>query len=397
MTYPRADIEPDLLKWAREKAGFDTVAAAKKISVKEERLISWEEGGNKPTINQLRKAANVYKVPVSVLYLAERPETFQPMRDLRRLPGDGLRFYSPGLTREMEMARQKRNLAIELADELREEPKHFTLKATMNEDPEQLGHRIRSALAINNHLQAQWREPRVAFNVWREHMEELGVLVFQMKLVDSDEASGFALTDKELPIIAVNRKDVFARRVFSLLHEFTHLMLRISGTSDLHIDASRPPEDEKIEIYCNKVAASALMPRDHLLGEDIVQFHGGDFEWHDNEIDEIALRYSVSREAIVRRLLTFGRTSEKFYIEKRSQYAAEHVARIERQREQYRSTDKEFRMNPARDTVLDNGRPFVRLVIDNYHQDRITLSEASGYLGVKVRHIPKIEYSLRGI
>ena len=113
MTYPRADINPDLLKWAREKAGFDTAAAAKKISVKEERLISWEEGGNKPTINQLRKAANVYKVPVSVLYLAERPKTFQPMRDLRRLPGDGLRFYSPGLTREMEMARQKRNLAIE--------------------------------------------------------------------------------------------------------------------------------------------------------------------------------------------------------------------------------------------------------------------------------------------
>ena len=44
-----------------------------------------------------------------------------------------------------------------------------------------------------------------------------------------------------------------------------------------------------------------------------------------------------------------------------------------------------------RETIADFGRPFVRAVIENYHQDRITLSEVSGYLGVKVRHIPVIE------
>lgn len=44
-----------------------------------------------------------------------------------------------------------------------------------------------------------------------------------------------------------------------------------------------------------------------------------------------------------------------------------------------------------RETIADFGRPFVRAVIENYHQDRLTLSDVSGYLGVKARHIPTIE------
>ena len=47
-----------------------------------------------------------------------------------------------------------------------------------------------------------------------------------------------------------------------------------------------------------------------------------------------------------------------------------------------------------RETVADFGKPFVRRVIENDHQDRISLSEVSGYLGVKVRHVTGIERQL---
>ena len=33
------------------------------------------------------------------------------------------------------------------------------------------------------------------------------------------------------------------------------------------------------------------------------------------------------------------------------------------------------------------------MLLDNYHQDRMTLSEISGYLGLKVKHFPKLEES----
>lgn len=396
MAPPRANIKPKLLEWARKKAGFSTEDAAKKIGVKEDRLINWEGNKLQPTIKQLRKAAHVYRVPVSVLYLGEPPATFQPMRDLRRLPGAGMRTYSPGLLREMEFAQQKRELAIELHEDIGEEIDTFELQATPQEDAEIVGQRIRQALGIAYHEQARWRDPRVGFNAWREYVEQLGVLVFQFKNVPSDEVSGFALAENRLPVIAVNRKDVFSRRVFSLMHEFSHLLLRISGTSDLDVDATRPPEDAAIEVFCNKVAAATLLPRDHFLGEDIVQARGAGMSvWSDQEVSELADRYSVSRIAVVRRLLTLGRTSQAFYREKQAQYNAEYDARKKREKE--RNKGKEFRLNPARDTVLDNGKPYVRLVINNYHQDRITLSEVSGYLGVKIKHLLRIENSIRGL
>jgi hypothetical protein len=34
----------------------------------------------------------------------------------------------------------------------------------------------------------------------------------------------------------------------------------------------------------------------------------------------------------------------------------------------------------------------VRMVLGSYHQERITLSDDSGYLGLKVKHIPKLEH-----
>ena len=149
MLHPRANIQPEMLVWARDKAGFSIEIAAKKLSVKEDRLILWESGELQPTIKQLRKAAHIYKIPVSVLYLAEPPTTFQPMRDLRRMPGVGLRFFSPALLREMEFAQQKRMLAIELSEDIREEIIPFGLLATPDENTEHVLRRVREALGRN--------------------------------------------------------------------------------------------------------------------------------------------------------------------------------------------------------------------------------------------------------
>jgi len=393
MASPKADITASVLKWARNSAGLNNEEAARRLRVKQEKLSAWENGEDQPTIKQLRRIGSLYKRPVSVFYLAEEPVGFQVMRDLRRLPGTGLREFSPALVYEMRLAQQRRELAIELYEDIEERPPQFSIQAGLEENPESLGARVRNALELTYGEQVRWGEPRIAFNSLRDRIERLGVLVFQMTRVESDEASGFALAEHILPAIAINRKDVWSRRAFSLLHEFVHLMLRVSGASDLDVNAARPPEDARVEIFCNHVAAAALLPQEHFLAEAIVQNAGtATQEWPDEQIEELARLYGVSREAVVRRLLTFGRATDAFYRRKRGQYAAEHKAR--REAERTKAADKEFRRNPARDVVLDNGKPFVRLVLNNYHQDRITLSEVSGYLGVRVKHLPRIEMTV---
>jgi hypothetical protein len=46
--------------------------------------------------------------------------------------------------------------------------------------------------------------------------------------------------------------------------------------------------------------------------------------------------------------------------------------------------------------VSSLGVPYVRAVLDALHSDRITLSDVSDYLGVRVKHLPKIETFVLG-
>lgn len=390
----KAIINPALISWARDSAGFTVAEAAQKLNIEPERLIGWEDPAfdDGPSIPQLRKLATLFKRPLAVFYLPEPPKSFTVMRDLRRLPATGIRRYSPALQMEIRAAYERRELALELAADLEQETPKFTLTATTDEDPEQVGERIRAKFGVTVQLQSQWRDNdgRAGFNAWRHRIEDAGVLVFQTTRFPSEDASGFAIAADTLPVIAVNRKDAPTRRTFSLLHELTHLMLHVSGVSDLVTDAARPPEDQRLEIFCNQVAGAALIPKDALLSNQLVVAQGArSANWSDGEVSELARQFNVSREALLRRLLTFDRTTVEFYGQKRQQYLAEYLANKERQKEQPEGAD--MKRNMPQETVSNFGRPLIRMLLGNYYQDRITLSEVSGYLGLKVKHIPKLE------
>lgn len=388
----KALITPALITWARDTAGFSIAEAADKLDIEAATLTAWEDpndGDAAPSIPQLRKLAGLFKRPLAVFYLPEPPIKFQVMRDLRRLPGTGLRHYSPALQMEIRAAAERRELALDLAADLDEEIPEFSLKADLKEDPETVGQHIRTALGVTDDLQRNWRDAdgRTGFNSWRSRIEATGTLVFQSAAIDSEEASGFAIFHDTSPVISVNRKDALTRRTFSLLHEFAHLMIHVSGVSDLETDAKRPPEDQAIEVFCNRIAAAALMPKDSLLTEPGVAQQGMQSEaWSDPQINDLARRFNVSREAILRRLLTFDRTTNAFYARKRGQYIAEYQAQRAREREQA----KDIKRNMPQETVSHFGKPLVRMLLNNYWQDRMTLSAVSGYLGLKVKHIPKL-------
>ena len=290
----------------------------------------------------------------------------------------------------MRFAQQRRELALDLINELDETPVLFPLFTSLGADPEELATKIRRRLDISYPLQVTWRDPRVAFNAWRAQVEALGVLVFQMDRVSSNEVSGFAISEEALPVISISRKNTpFSRRTFGLLHEFVHLMLRQSGVSDLDVETSRPPEVQRVEIFCNHVAAAALMPRERFLGEDILHWRSARAEWDDSENEELAKVYSVSREAVVRRLLNFNRTSESFYRRKRAQYQAEYEALRAKEKAKFQEQEQNYRRNPPQDAVSNFGKPFIRLVLNTYYQDRITLSDVSS-LPIRLSPTPTI-------
>ncbi len=387
----KAIVKSKMLVWTRETAGLNIEIAAKKLGTSTARISAWEDDKteDRPTIKQLQKMAEIYKRPLGVFYLQQIPPTFKVLSDYRKPIGSQPRHYSPELMLEQRLINQRREQALELANYLEIKPTVFRLDADLDDDPEAIGARIRSYLQVSPEEQIGWSNNRIAFNAWREKVEEIGVLIFQISRVSSHELSGLAISYKVYPVIAINRKDTsFQRRSFTLFHEFAHLMLRKSGISELDIDTTHPAEEQRVEVWCNAVAAAVLIPRESFLSDEIVQRRLID-DWSDQQIELIARKFSVSREAVVRRLNGFHLASDTFYRTKQQQYANEWQKSQDRKKVGHKP--QSFMKNPTQDVFSELGRPFVHLVLNTFYSHFITLSDVSSYLGVRVRHVPTIE------
>lgn len=382
----KAVVKRELLEWARSDAGFTLEQAAKRIAVRPERLAEWEAGTRWPTITQLRKIAEVYHRPLAVFFLDVPPKAFSAMHDFRRLAGVGPEPESPKLNLQVRRAYQRREVALDLFRELGEPfpALPFTLK--LSDDPEDAGARIREALRLPLETQFAWKDDREAFNAWRAALEESGVLVFQAIRVEVREMRGFSISETPLPAIVVNRKDAQRGRIFTLLHEYTHILLGLGGLCDLGEVGLGTPEDERIEVFCNRVAAAALLPREALLRMDVVRTQPtGTMTWSDEALQEIATQFNVSVEAVLRRLLTLGRTSTKFYQQRREALLKAYATAMKKRR---------GFVPPGQEPLSTGGRLFVRLVLQGYYQEKITSSDLSDFLSVRLNHLPKIEQAV---
>ncbi|MBT9488061.1 MAG: ImmA/IrrE family metallo-endopeptidase [Rubrivivax sp.] len=383
-----ATVKPEILVWARTSAGFTGEAAAAALKIEPGLLAAWETqaGDERPSVPQLRSMAALYKRPLAVFYLQEVPLRFQVLSDLRRPALGEDRTYSPQLTLEIRSAQQRRELALELRAELEEPVEPFPFRLAV-ENIEQAGEAVRLFLGLQPaHLQNLGGDAtgRQAFNLWRVAIERSGVLVFQSSRVSQSEASGFALAYDTLPVVVVNRKDVPQRRLFSMLHEFVHVALRESGVSDLKLDLVQVQTPD-IELLCNSIAAAALMPKDVILSElDLAT--DGRRQLSDDVILRVARRFGVSRPALLLRLIGQRQATWDFYFEKIAQYAAEHERELAA-----RSPAKDMKRNMAQESLSNLGRPFVGLVLGNYFQRRITLSDVAGHLGIRVKHVEALQ------
>lgn len=386
----KAFINHELLVWARRTASLSLADGAKAAKVSEAVLTEWEQGGDAPTITKLRLLAKAYKRPLAVFYLPEPPLDFSPLKDFRRLPGEIAGLLSPALAAQINAAHERRELALELYDQLGEAPAPIALAATLATDPDQLGRHIRTMLGITLTVQQTWRDDRIAYNTWRRRIEDAGVLVFQLTKVGVKEARGFAIAKQPVPVIAVNARDWYTARSFSLLHELAHLILgesSISDYSDATDSEARPPEANRIEVFCNAVAAATLIPKDDLLAMPLVARHNG-MTWSDEDLAALGKTFGVSDEAILRRLLTLGKTSRAFYSEKRRAY--------EELTQRLASRKSKGGPKPHELTLGRYGSGFSRLVLQGYYQRRLTLSDVSGYLGIKLPWIGRLEAAAYG-
>ncbi len=149
-----------MLRWARSRAKLTIEDAAMAAHVTVERLKAWEsdDDEDRPTLGQLRDIAAKYHFPLAVFYLPEPPKDFSPLRDFRRLTKVEEEPISANLAYHIRSAYNRRELALELFQDLNTRPEPIALRATLDDNPEELGRSIRTFLRVDD--QAQKRAAR---------------------------------------------------------------------------------------------------------------------------------------------------------------------------------------------------------------------------------------------
>ena len=267
---------------------------------------------------------------------------------------------------------------MELMEEIDESPRVFRATAGAKDDVEQVAKHLRDAIGVSTAEQSSWRVDSEAFKQWRSLLERAGILTLQATDLRLKEARGFSISMKPLPVVVVNIKDAPRGRIFTLLHETTHVMLNEGGICDLH--------DADAEAFCNRVAGAALFPREALLGTSIVRQHKrGDSTWTDFELQEISREFGGSREAALVRLLGLGLTTQSFYDRMRDKFLKQYA-------QQQKEREKAGGFAPPHVIAISSaGSLFTGLVVESFNREKITASDVSDYLQIRLKHLKELQ------
>jgi Zn-dependent peptidase ImmA (M78 family)/transcriptional regulator with XRE-family HTH domain len=384
-TRNEALITPEVLRWAVTESGREPSWIARRLNISAQRLSDWIDGASRPTVRQARLLADVLKRPFELFYLPGPPLAAQELHDFRRLPGQIAGRPSPELRLEVRKAHFRCDIARELFGEAEGVPELQLPTISQQDDAEAASAALLGALGAGMASRPRFGTDRAAFAWWRERAEQVGILVFQMRGVDLDEARAFSIGAPDLPVAVVNNRDSAHGKAFSLLHEATHIALRRAGLCDLDDHEARRPEDLRIEVFCNRVAGACLVPSAALTALPAVARATASSEWTDEDLRAIAARFGASREVVLRRLLILERTSQAFYQRKRDQWLQEYSRR---------ATRRAGPVPPHFVALGSNGPRLTRLVLESVARERVSLHDAANYLELRVAHFPKLEAAL---
>ena len=295
-------VNQDLIRWALDRQHLTRDAIAKKVNVKPASLAKWEEGAARPTLRQAKQLALSLKIPFGFLFLSAPPVEEVPLPDLRTVAVGEQRVPSPDLRDVLHDALLKQRWYRAYLEEQGAKPLPFVGRFSVNGHHGEVAGDVKDTLAINVNM-------RQGISTWEEFLRQLirraersGVLVLRSGVVgnnthrtlDVDEFRGFAISDSFAPLLFLNSRDSRAAQIFTLAHELAHLWVNESGISNPDYRVRSIEQGNRVERFCNRVAAEILVPSQ--------EFWAAWNEQHSTEanVQALAFRFKVSRFVVLR-------------------------------------------------------------------------------------------------
>jgi len=365
--------------------------AAAKVSVAVDKLKEWEAGTSQPTIKQAQTLAKVYKRPFALFFLPEVPRDFQPLQDFRKSGSKSLTTSSIFIIREIQ---QKQAWISDVNSENEEDKLAFVGRFSIKDNPQTVAKDILSTLNIKP---ASYKTDN-PIKEWIDAAETNGIFVSRTSFIhsrlklDSEELQGFAIADPYAPFVFVNSDDWNAPQLFTLVHELAHIWIAETGISnEIEPDLKHKDKFHPVELFCNAVAANALMPEEIVLSFDPASFQST------KDVFKVARHLGVSSFALLVRALNLNIISLPIYQKLKKQANIDYVEYLKREAEKKAKQKKKDKPGGPNYFLLQlnrNSRLFTQTVLDAFRGGFIEPTLASNLLNVQVNKFPKLESQL---
>lgn len=306
----KVHIEKDVLEWVLQQC--------QNVAINDETtmlLDKWMTGEKTPTFNQVEKVSKAMRIPFGYFFLQEPPVEDTSLLEYRTVHSIDLETPSRDLMdtiHDMELIQDwiKEDLLQKGID-----PPDFIGAMNVQSDVNDFANYSRNILGLNLKWFLQGKSSYDSFRYIRNAISNAGVAVMMSGIVGNntrrslsiDEFRAFTLIDELAPLIFINSNDSWNGKLFSLLHEFNHIVL---GKSSFYNDRySAQKRVSKLEVLCNAVTAEILVPHQLFLKEWEIL---GDAEASE-KINVVAKIFRCGTIVVARRALDARFISEDAY------------------------------------------------------------------------------------
>jgi len=367
-------IKPEMITWARKRAGLTREELADRLHVSIEKVIAWECGNDAIPLGHAKKLAHYALLAFGWLFADNPPSDRLPIPDFRTINPEKS-TPSTELLETIYDAQEKQDWYRDYVISENLQSCNYVNTIKMTDSIKAAAQKVADMLTISlDKRRDEFRNYEEFLIFLMEKVENAGVLVLRNGVVknnnhrplDTNEFRGFALCDTLAPLIFINGKDSKSAQIFTIIHEIVHILLGQSALVDANMVIQHG--DKKIEFFCNQVAAEFLVPEKSflLLWESTLE--------SEVNLTRISNFFKVSRLVIINRAFNLKLLDYKTW----NNLVKAEYARINRQKEipnqggDFFATAK-FRVSPL----------LSRLVLAEVSVGKMLYRDAFRLLGVK--------------
>ena len=382
-------VRPQVLGWVIDSAGWRDGELASATGISASLIGQWRARESEIGIGDIRSMARAIKRPLSSFMLAEPPREapvagFRPGSD--SAAGRPSRQLCSAVRRAREIQYNVRELREYAADDPAPPagaPASAAATAEHADDPERIAASEAARMGLNGGVGVlapaapdRYSRIKLLYDALRDTVESRGVFVAQASF-PVGEAKGFVIAGGGPPVIVINSADEAKSRIFTLFHEYAHVLLAggsLCRPAPESLETADSGSGKVIEGWCDAFASSVLMPRKEFLDA----LREGNGRTVDRVLTALSQRFFLSkRAALVRAIGLIEGPAKDAYLD--------HYRQMGPPPEPRDSTGGRH-VPPDVACLSKHGRRYIQTVSDSEEAGSITECDMAMYLNLNAKH-----------